>query len=48
MVLMFIGVNYVKKHFHDKEMKVRVLDENKELVAENLEYGDVVMRHDIS
>ena len=39
------GANYVKKIINNKEMKVRVLDANKELVAENLEYGDIVMRH---
>ena len=39
------GANYVKKTINGKEMKVRVLDDNRELVVENLEYGDVVMRH---
>lgn len=39
------GANYVKKTIKGKEMKVRVLDDNRELVVENLEYGDVVMRH---
>ena len=39
------GANYVKKFINNKEMKVRVLDTNKEVVAENLEYGDIVMRH---
>ena len=39
------GANYVKKNINGKEMKVRVLDDNRELVVENLEYGDVVMRH---
>ena len=39
------GANYVKKTINGKEMKVRVLDDNRELVAENLEYGDIVMRH---
>ena len=39
------GANYVKKIINGKEMKVRVLDANKEVVAENLDYGDIVMRH---
>ena len=39
------GANYVKKTINGKEMKVRVLEDNRELVAENLEYGDIVMRH---
>ncbi|MGN0104948.1 DNA-directed RNA polymerase subunit A' [Methanobrevibacter ruminantium] len=39
------GANYVKKTIKGKEMKVRVLDDNRELVVENLKYGDVVMRH---
>ena len=39
------GANYVKKIINNKEMKVRVLDANKEVVAENLEFGDIVMRH---
>ena len=39
------GANYVKKNINGKEMKVRVLEDNRELVAENLEYGDIVMRH---
>ena len=39
------GANYVKKTINGKEMKVRVLEDNRELVAENLEFGDIVMRH---
>ena len=39
------GANYVKKNIDGREMKVRVLEDNRELVAENLAYGDIVMRH---
>ena len=43
------GANYVKKNINGKEMKVRVLgdesNDNREVVVENLQYGDVVMRH---
>ena len=38
------GANYVKKS-KLKFSKMKVLDNNKELVAEGLEYGDIVMRH---
>ena len=41
------GANYVRKYNPriDDYNKVRVLDTNKEMVAENLDYGDIVMRH---
>lgn len=39
------GANYVKKERGDKYSKIRVLDSNKDVVAENLKYGDIVMRH---
>ncbi|MCQ2976587.1 MAG: DNA-directed RNA polymerase subunit A' [archaeon] len=39
------GANYVKKDRGNKYSKVRVLDSNKEVVSENLKYGDIVMRH---
>ncbi|MDO5849618.1 MAG: DNA-directed RNA polymerase subunit A' [Methanobacteriaceae archaeon] len=39
------GANYVKKDRGDRYNKVRVLDSNKDVVAENLKYGDIVLRH---
>ncbi|MCQ2737347.1 MAG: DNA-directed RNA polymerase subunit A', partial [archaeon] len=39
------GANYVKKDRGDRYNKVRVLDSNKEVAAENLKCGDIVLRH---
>ena len=39
------GANYVIKFVVGKVMKIKIMEANKEIVAETLEYGDLVMRH---